>query len=134
MEYKGYTIEILGRTENGRAFLVDVRATQGSEVKERQFDGIVSIAGLKSAVMNWIDTEELKTTLPDSGVIDFTPPPTPEPEPVDEEREAWTKDWQQLQKVQRLSEHGVEILTSTQKTALASRVRTNFKPEYQDLV
>lgn len=137
MQYKNWTIEVKGRTPNGRAFLVDVKATQGSEVKERQFDGIVSIAGLKSAVMNWIDNDELAASLPATGVIDFTPPTPEEPAPptADElAREAWTKDWQQLQAVTKLEANGVVILSAAQKTALVAKVRTGFRVEYQDIV
>lgn len=137
MQYKNWTIEITGKTENRYGYLIDVKATQRDIEKTRQFDGIVSQEGLKSAVINWIDNEELKASLPSSGVIDFTPPTPAEPTPptADElAREEWTKDWQQLQAVTKLEANGVNILTAAQKTALVAKVRTNFKVEYQDIV
>lgn len=134
MQYKDWTIEILARTENGRAFLVDVRATKGAETKDRQFDGIVSIAGLKSAVINWIDNDDLKATLPSSGTLDFTEP-TPEvvePTAAELAKTAWDLDVARIKVAQELLDCGV-VLSAGQLSALATlrqRVATNFRAEY----
>jgi hypothetical protein len=137
MQYKNWTLEVVNREKRSNAYALTVKAVKGTEVKDRLFEGIISFDGLKQAAMNWIDSEERLATVPGTGVIDFTPPTpeTPTPPTQDEiDREAWLKDWQRLQKVVRLSEHGVEILSAAQKTALVAKVRTGFKAEYQDLV
>lgn len=128
------TTEVIGKGD--RDATVKVTATKGEHTLERTFTGIVSPEGLRAAVRNWLENWERLQTL-DDGTIDVADPTPETPKrPTREEldREEWVKDWQQLQKVQRLSQHGVEILTSTQKTALVTKVRNGFKVEYQDLV
>lgn len=132
MQYKGYTIEVVGRTENGRAFLVDVKATKDDDVKERQFDGIVSIDGLRGAVKGWVDTEELKITLPDRGVVDFTEP-TPElvqPTQAELDKAEWDRDRERLRIVMELVRDGVLSADATQVTALQTKVRNGLKSAY----
>lgn len=132
MEYKGYTIEVVGKTENGRAYLVDVKATKGAEVKERQFDGIVSLAGLRSAVKGWIDTDELKAGLPDSGNLDFTEPEMVETVKTKAEldKESYDKNRERLRVIMELVRDGVFTGNETQIVNLQNKVKTNFKVEY----
>lgn len=132
MQYKGYTIEVLGKTENGRAYLVDIKATKGATVLDRQFDGIVSHEGIKSAVKSWIDNEELKVSLPASGVLDFTEPEQEEAVPTAAElaKTAYDTDRERLRVLMELVRDGVFTGTETPITALQAKVKEDFKVEY----
>lgn len=133
MQYNGWTITEERRQQLRDGWEVILGFTKGEESFNQRFRGIVSREGLAQAVRQFLDNRD--TVLPEISEIEFTPVVREEQPPVvDTAREKWTADWNALQKVNKLKDNGVEVLTSAQYTALVNKVRTGFKKEYEELV
>jgi hypothetical protein len=64
------------------------------------------------------------------GALDLSDVADPTPTVDQLARDDWFSDWRDLQWAKTLRDHGVEILTAIQYTALQNKVRTGFRAEY----
>lgn len=120
-----------------RSRVVTVGFSNGTNSHQESFRFSIdeTAEAIKRAVKNYLD--ELNFVPPPlDGDITEVPPDAPPPQKTQAEldREAWVEDWMALQAAVKLSNHGVTVLTSTQLTNLKTKVQTNFKPEYKNLV
>lgn len=117
-----------------RIVIIDVTDGRSTFSKEFSFSLTATEDDIKRTVKSYLD----ELNAPDvvlSGAIDgYVPPVESTKTKAELNREAWVKDWQNLQAAKKLEAHGVSVLTASQMTALQTKVKTTFKNEYVDSV
>lgn len=131
-----YTATLIGDTKNIelRRRMINVEFTDGTNTfaKEFQFRIDETTEVMKRTVKQYLD--ELNFVPPDITDVDYIEPTPATPTQAELDRDAWVKDLSRLQRAQKMEALGVAILTPTQITALQTKIKANWKVEYEDLI
>lgn len=132
-----YTAKFISKTENQGQIIVTVEFSNGTN----SFKETVTPQDAK-ALKWWVRdrlnhfnaASEIDTTYSTGQVIDVSEEPAPAPTAAELAKEAWFVDFMKMQDIQKLIDMGVFAGNETKIVNLRNSLKTNFKPEYLNLI
>ena len=114
------TVQFVNDKQHTKEITLSFSLTETAEAIKRAFQSYLD-------ELNFVPPPVIDLTLPTAPVV--TPPTQAELD-----RQEWQSDLNRLQRATKMAALGAPIIAGTQLTALQTRVRNNWKPEYEDLV
>lgn len=114
------TVQFIDDKQHTKEITLSFSLTETAEAIKRAFKSYLD-------ELNFVPPPVTDLTLPTQPVV--TPPTQAELD-----RQEWQSDLNRLQRATKMAALGAPIITAAQHTALQTRVRNNWKPEYEDIV
>ena len=135
-----YTTKITNKTvdKESQMTVLDVEFTKGETVFTKQLRVALSdtMDDIKRKIKGYITQLEAGQTNADTitvGDLDLSAVDLSKPQ-AEVDKSEWFMNWEKLQLAKILVDHGVFPETNKKYTDLQAKVKTDFKPEYIDLV